>query len=246
MIKKIDEGEKLPFTEHLGELRQRLIFSVGFIAVVFGLAYAGSDKLILPFAALLDGKMIFISPTEAFYVHIKVAFYTALAVSMPVILYHIWAFVAPGLLKNEKKFSLRFVIAGTFCFAFGAAFCYFAVLPFGIKFLLGYGGDTLTPMMAVGAFISFNLNLMFIFGVVFQLPLVVIFIHSMGLVTLDQLRGFRRYLVVLSFVAAAVITPPDVFTQVVLSLPILLLYEISILIIRTYDRKKDAEEDTAG
>ncbi len=241
MIKKLGESEKVPFTAHLTELRKRLVFSLGVVAVLFGLAYAVSDKLLIPFSSLIDEKLVFLSPTEAFFVHLKIAFYTALGLAVPVLLYQLWAFIAPGLVKKEKKYSLRLIVASTIFFAAGASFCYFAVLPYGIKFLLGYGGETLRPMMAVGYFVGFSLNLMLVFGVVFQLPLVVIFIHTLGLVTLDQLRDFRRYLVVLSFVGSAVITPPDVFTQVVLSLPLIALYEMSLLTIRIYDRKKIAK-----
>ena len=201
-----------------------------------------SDKLLLPFANLIDEKLVFISPTEAFFVNLKIAIYTALAVSVPVIVYQAWAFISPGLLPGEKTKSLRLVISSTLFFIAGAAFCFFLVLPMGLKFLIGYGGDLLIPMLSIGAFIGFCLKLMLVFGVIFQLPLIVIFLHSMGLVTLDKLKGFRGYLVVSSFIISAVITPPDVFTQILLALPLMILYEASMIFIKIFKKKKIEEK----
>lgn len=243
MIKKLEPGETAPFTAHLDELRKRLIVSVAVIGVAFGIAYTVSEQLIMPFSALLDTELIFLTPTEAFFAHIKIAFYAALAVSVPVIFFQAWSFIAPGLLVTERKYTFRFAIASAFFFTGGAAFCYFMVLPFGLKFLLGYGGETLTPMMSISAYIGFCVNLMFVFGVVFQLPLVVLLLHKMGIVTIEALVDFRRYLVVMSFILAAVITPPDVFTQIVLSLPLILLYELTILFIKVFIRDKKKEDE---
>ena len=178
--------------------------------------------------------------------HLKIAFYTALGVSIPVILYQSWSFVSPGLLPGEKTQSLRLVISSTVFFVIGSAFCYFLVLPLGLKFLIGYGGDMLIPMLSIGAFIGFCVKLMLVFGVVFQLPLIVIFLHSLGLVTIKQLKDFRGYLVVSSFVISAIITPPDVFTQILLALPLIILYETSLLFIRVFKRKKDEKTDESS
>jgi len=245
-IKKLEPGEKIPFTDHLSELRDRLIRTVVFIGVTFGLAYAVSDKLLMPFAGLIEQKLVFISPTEAFFVHLKIAFYAALGVSVPVIIYQAWSFVSPGLLPGEKTQSFRLVIFSTAFFIIGAVFCYYLVLPLGLKFLIGYGGDMLIPMLSIGAFIGFCVKLILVFGVVFQLPLIVVFLHSMGLVTIEQLKNFRGYLIVSSFVISAVITPPDVFTQILLALPLMILYETSLLFIRVFKRKKDEETVESG
>ena len=246
MVKKLQEGQKVPFTEHLEELRDRIIICVSFIGVAFVAAYAVSDRILEPLAGLIDRKLVFISPTEAFFVYLKVAFYTALALSVPLVLYQAWAFVSPGLYNTEKKHSFRLVIASTAFFALGASFCWFLVLPLGLKFLIGYGGDLLLPMISVGLYIGFCLKLILVFGVVFQLPLVVVFLHSIGLVTLEQLKGFRGYLVVVSFIVSAVITPPDIFTQVILALPLLALYETSILFIKIFRKNKNEKEIIAG
>ena len=208
--------------------------------------YAVSDKLLLPFAGLIEQKLVFISPTEAFFVHLKIAIYAALGLSVPVILYQAWSFIAPGLLPGEKTKGLRLVVSSTIFFVVGAAFCYYMVLPMGLKFLIGYGGDLLLPMLSIGAFIGFCVKLMLVFGVVFQLPLIVIFLHGLGLVTIDQLKSYRGYIILSSFVVSAVITPPDVFTQILLALPLMILYESSLIFIRIFKRKKDAETVDTG
>jgi len=238
MIKKLKEGEKVPFTEHLEELRSRLMLCLGMVFVLFFATWAVSDRLLAPFTSLLPGgKLVFISPTEAFFVHMKIAFYAAGILGLPFFLYHAWAFLAPGLLKKEKKYLSGFIFFSTLFFTAGALFCFNMILPYGLAFLLGFGGETLLPMLSISAVIGFCLNLMVVFGIVFQLPIVVIFLNMADLVTVEQLAGFRPYLVVTAFVISAVITPPDVFTQVVLAIPIVILYEASILILKTTAKK---------
>ncbi|GMT42568.1 MAG: Sec-independent protein translocase protein TatC [bacterium] len=245
MIKKLDPGEKVPFTEHLEELRRRIITSIVVVGSAFVLTYSVSDRLLSPLAALVDVKLVFIAPTEAFFVNLKVAFYTALAVSAPLLFYQTWAFVAPGLLEREKKYTVRLMAGSTLLFAVGVAFCFYMVLPLGLKFLIGYGGDMLLPMLSVGAYLGFCLKLMLVFGIVFQLPLVVAFLYFTGITDIEGLIKFRGYLVVGSFILAAVVTPPDVFTQVVLALPLIILYELSLITIRIFGGKKIAEKHKA-
>lgn len=242
MIKRLKNGEKAPLTAHIGELRQRMMYSVAVIGVLFAGMFAVSDMLLIPFADLMQGeKMVFISPTEAFFAHLKISFYAALGLSVPFLLHQTWTFVSPGLMKKEKLYALGFGVSSAIFFAGGASFCFFVVLPFGLSFLIGYGGELLTPMLTVSNVLGFSLTLMFIFGIVFQLPIVLIFLNMVGILYPGQLTQFRPYLIVISFVLSAIITPPDIFTQVVLSLPIILLYEMSIILIRFFG-KKDAEE----
>jgi len=132
----------------------------------------------------------------------------------------------------------------TLLFISGLAFCFYLVLPMGLKFLIGFGSDMITPMLSIGAYLGFCLKLLLVFGIVFQLPLVVIFLYSIGIVDIESLRSFRGYLVVSSFILAAVITPPDIFTQVVLALPLIILYELSLLAIKIFSRKKNEKKDT--
>ncbi len=243
MVKKLKPGETAPFVAHLSELRDRLIRGAICVMIFFAVAWFFSDILLQPIVALMKGsKPVFINPTEAFFVHMKVAFYAALAVSIPFLLYQAWSFVSPGLLENEQRYVLPFILCATVLFAAGAAFCYFLVLPFGLNFLLGYGGGQFSPMISIAALVGFCLTLMFVFGLIFQLPLVVIFLNLAGMVTAEQLASFRPYLIVISFILSAIITPPDIFTQAVLAVPLVLLYEISIVLIRLFGRKEDGVE----
>ena len=244
MIKKLKDGEQIPFSDHLGELRTRLIHCIGVVFVIFMATWAVSDRLMVPFTSLFPaGKLVFISPTEAFFVHMKIAFYAAGILSLPFFLYHAWAFLAPGLMKKEKKYLSAFVFFSTLFFTSGALFCFHLILPYGLSFLLGFGGETLLPMLSISAVITFCLNLMLVFGIVFQLPIVVIFLNMAGIVTIDQLASFRSYLAVAAFFISAVITPPDVFTQIVLALPIIFLYEASIIVLRITARSAKKKSD---
>jgi len=244
MIEKLEAGEKAPFTAHLDELRKRLILCIAILFIFFMTAWPFSAYLLQPFQSLLgDRELVFITPTEAFFVHVKVSFYTAAALALPVLLYQGWAFLSPGLFKKEKKFLFRFVFASTIFFPLGAGFCFFLVLPYGLAFLLAFGGESLMPMLSISSVIGFCLNLMFVFGIVFQLPVLVVFLNLMEIVTVDQFRNFRPYLIVSSFVISAVITPPDVFTQVVLSLPLIILYELSIILLKVIGKNGKSVEE---
>jgi sec-independent protein translocase protein TatC len=248
MIEKLEPGQKAPFTAHLGELRKRLILCIATLFLFFIAVWPFSAYLLGPFQALLgDRELVFITPTEAFFVHVKVAFYTAAALSLPVLLYQGWAFLSPGLFKKEKKFLFRFVFASTIFFPLGAGFCFFLVLPYGLNFLLAFGGESLMPMLSIASVIGFCLNLMFVFGIVFQLPVLVVFLNLMEIVTVEQFTRFRPYLIVSSFLVSAIITPPDVFTQVVLSLPLIILYELSLILLKVIGKNKksvEADSDT--
>ena len=253
MVRKLEPGEKVPFTEHLTELRHRLLICAGVVCVFFLGSWGFSDSLLAPFAGLLgDRELVFINPTEAFFAHVKVAFYASLAFSMPVLLYQFWAYVAPGLMEAERKGAFLFLIFSTIFFLVGASFCFLLILPFGLKFLIGFGGELLSPMLSVSSVIGFSVTLMFVFGLVFQLPIIVVFLNVIGVVGPEHLTAFRPYLVVSAFIVSAIITPPDVFTQVVLSLPMILLYEVGILVVKITGRKKQyaldmaREEETDG
>ena len=245
MIRKLGSGEKVPFTQHLAELRTRLIFCVVFLGAAFIGCYAVSDKLLTPFARMLGAKMVFLTPMEALMAYMNIAFYAALAISVPVIVYQLWSFIAPGLVEKEKRFAAPVIVSASVLFFVGVAFCWFVVLPFAIQFLMSYGGYVMTPMISVNAYMSFCLSMMLVFGLVFELPLVVVFIHAVGLVSLDALRNFRRYWIVVAFIIGAIVTPtPDVINQTLTSLPLIVLYEISLVYIYLFGRRK-VEKDKA-
>ncbi len=235
-IKQIDEP--VPFLEHLQELRKCLIYSI--IAVVFFSAsvYPFIEKalnhLILTSQA---GRLIFISPVEAFWVRIKLTFFLGLFLSAPFVFFQIWEFIQKGLLSKEKKNVSLLSFVSYVLFIVGASFGYFFIIPLGMKFLLAYGTDTLVPMLSVSRYLSFLFSLVFAFGLIFELPLIIGFFAKIGLLESRTLREKRRLAIVAIFILAAALTPgPDVFSQVLMAGPLLILYEAGISVARLIER----------
>ena len=218
------------FIQHLEELRRRIIYCLLFIVAAAFISYPFINKILF-FLAKPLGKMVFIQPVEAFVTYIKLALFCALFISLPFIIYQIWAFISPGLKKNEKRYALLFAPLGFLLFIIGCAFAYFVIIPFGIKFLLGFQSAWLVPMITVSSYITFFCIMILIFGCVFQLPVVILLLGKLGLIDPITLRRNRKYVILVIFVIAAIITPPDVITQIMISLPLILLYEISILLV---------------
>ena len=251
MPKTLSRGARVPLVQHLEELRQRIIVCVLFFVAAFIVCYIYSDRLLAPFAGLLNAKLVFLTPLEAFMAYMNIAFYAALALSVPVLAWHAWAFVLPGLLEHESRKAGRFVLGTILFFALGLAFCWYLVLPFAIPFLMAYGGDVMTPMISVKAHLNFCLSMLLVFGLVFELPVIVVFVHGIGLVSLEALKNFRRYWIVVAFTIGAIVTPtPDVFNQTMASLPLVVLYEASIIYIHFFGRKgqpvKEKPDETSG
>lgn len=188
------------------------------------------------------GKFIFTGPVEAFWVRMKLAFFLGLFASMPFVLYQFWSFIERGLLPAEKRMAGRITVISFGLFAAGAGFCYFLILPIGVKFLFAYGSDVLVPMISISRYLSFVFALVFAFGLIFELPLAIGFLVQIGILRSQTLRGQRRFMIVAIFIVAAALTPgPDVFSQVLMALPLLVLYEISIIVARVIERRKDNE-----
>ncbi len=239
-LRRVDQDETLPFTSHLEELRLRLIYCSVTIFVVFCALYSVSDYLFELFREPMgDYQIIAIAPTEAFFAYLKVSFYMALIISTPLLLFHVWEFVAPGLLENERRYTGLFVVFGTLFFVLGGLFCYFLVLPYGLSFLLGYAGDSISAQITASNYISFTFKLIIAFGVIFQLPIVIILLTKIGVVTPDALSEKRPFFIVGSFIVAAIMTPPDVFTQIIMAGPMIILFETSVLVSRLFIVKKD-------
>jgi len=244
VVRKVEPNEKLPFTMHLEELRWRLIYCMVTVAVAFAALYGVSDYIFQFIRKPLDMDLVFLAPAEAFFVYLKIAFYMAIVASIPMILYQAWEFIAPGLLESERRYTGAFVVLGTVFFIIGASFCYFVVLPYGLKFLIGFGGEGLKPMISVGNYISFVFKIALAFGVIFEMPIVIVFLAKMGLVTPESLAKKRSYFIVGSFIVSAILTPPDVFTQVIMAVPMLILFELSIIASRFFIHKPEsAQED---
>lgn len=242
----MSKEEKSPFTEHLGELRDRLVRSFIAVAIGFVVAYFFKEKLFEILTAPLitamgeDGnaRMIFTGLPEAFFTYLKVALLTGVILAMPVLFYEFWMFVSPGLYRSEKKYFLPIVFLSVFFFAVGASFGYFVVFPYGFKFFLGFATENIYAMPSMKEYLSFASKMLLAFGFVFELPLVLTFMARMGLVTVPFLKKNRKYALLLFFVGAALITPPDVVTQVMMALPLMLLYEISIIGAKIFGKEK--------
>jgi len=242
------DDDKLPFTAHLEELRKRLITCFAAVGIGFLISYGFKEQLFYlltrPLISVMPqgDKIVFTGLPEAFFTYLKISFLSGLILAAPVILYQFWMFVAPGLYKKERRLLLPIVFLSSFFFIGGALFGYFIVFPLGFKFFLGFATETIRPLPAMREYLSFSSKLLLAFGLVFELPLVITFLSRMGLVTVDYLKKNRKYAILLFFVAAAILTPPDVVTQVMMALPLMLLYEISIIGARIFARKKSEKE----
>lgn len=236
--------DKMPFTQHLEELRKRLIIICISVGIGFIATYSVSDKVISVLKRPLGQDLIFISPTEAFFVNLKAAFFLSIVITIPITLYQLWKFISPGLLEKEKKATIPFVVFATIMFCIGGLFSYFIILPFGMKFLLGYGSHEIKPMISLSNYVSFTTRLILAFGVVFELPLFMLFLSKLGIVSPGFLTKNRKYAILLVFIVAAILTPPDVFTQVLMAIPLIILYEISIILSKIVYKKKKQKDDS--
>lgn len=241
-----DEME-MPFLDHLEELRWRLIKAL--LAMVacsilsFVFIQEMFDFLVRPYRRAVqllattgggaeiaqDSRLVFLGPSAGFMIYLKLALTAGLILALPVIFYQLWKFVVPGLLSKERQIVPRFTIAATMCFLSGAAFCYFLVLPYGLSFLLGFQTKDLVAMITIEEYFGFVTTILLVFGVLFEMPVLSYLLARLGILTPEFLRQKRRYGIVTIFILAAVLTPTvDAFTQILLAVPLLALYEVSI------------------
>jgi sec-independent protein translocase protein TatC len=243
------EEDKAPFTAHLEELRSRLIVSFVAVGIGFFVAYFFKEKLfemlMKPLTDVMGegDKLIFTNLPEAFFVYLKTAFLAGVMAASPVILYEFWKFVGPGLYKKERMVLLPVVFLCSFFFIGGALFGYFIVFPYGFKFFLGFATEFIRPLPSMKEYFSFASKLLIAFGVVFELPLIITLFSRLGLVSVDFLKKNRKYALLLFFVGAAILTPPDVITQIMMAVPLMFLYEISIIGARIFARKNPYENE---
>lgn len=242
----MEEKRKSPFTEHLGELRDRLVRSFMAVGIGFVGAYFFKEKLFQILTAPLvtamgnneNTRMIFTGLPEAFFTYLKVSLLTGILLAVPYLFYQFWMFVSPGLYRNEKKYLVPIVVLSVFFFIIGTCFGYFIVFPYGFKFFLGFATETIHALPSMKEYLSFASKMLLAFGLVFELPLVLTFMARMGLVTVPFLKKNRKYALLLFFVCSALITPPDVVTQVMMAFPLMLLYEISIVGAKVFGKEK--------
>ena len=246
----MNDEDKIPFTAHLEELRKRLIISFVAVGIGFVLSYGFKEYLfgilVHPLQSVMQegDTLIYTNLPEAFFTYLKVALLAGVGLATPVLLYQFWMFVAPGLYEKEKRLLLPIVFLCSFFFIGGALFGYFIVFPWGFKFFLGFATETIRPMPSMKEYLGFAAKLLIAFGLVFELPLVITFMARMGLVSVEFLKKNRKYAVLLFFAGAAILTPPDVVTQVMMAMRLMLLYEISIIGARIFARRPlDADEE---
>lgn len=231
------EGTEAPFVSHLIELRDRLIKALIAVGIAFGaLAFFPGpgglyDLLAAPLISALPqgATMIATNVISPFLVPLKITLMAAFLLALPIVLYQVWAFVAPGLYSHEKKLVLPLVISSTVLFLAGVAFCYFFVFGQVFKFIQGFAPKSITAAPDIEAYLGFVLTMFIAFGAAFEVPVVVVVLARMGVVSVEKLRAFRGYFIVVAFIIAAVITPPDVVSQLALAVPMCLLYEVGIL-----------------
>jgi sec-independent protein translocase protein TatC len=248
-MNEIDES-KMPLLDHLIELRSRLLWSFLALAIAFGISLYFARPifgfLVQPLLASGQTKLIYTAIFEAFFVEIKVAFFAATFFSFPVFATQLWRFVAPGLYSKEKRAFLPFLLATPVLFIIGASMAYFMAIPVALEYLLGFGGSVggveQQALPGVDNYLNFVMKFIFGFGISFLLPVLLMLLERAGIVTLEQLKSARRYAIVGAFAIAAVLTPPDVVSQLLLAIPLCILYELALIAIWFTRRRRNKAE----
>lgn len=231
-----EDDEPMTLLGHLGELRRRMTRIVIAIILGFFACYSVSEPLynwlLIPLKATLpaNGHLTFLSPQGLFFVYMKLALLASVFLTSPFAFYQFWAFIAPGLYREEKRAILPLSLLSALFFLSGATFCYFMVFPVAFKFFMSFATDVIIPMISVDEYLSFVVKLLLAFGLVFEMPLFSYFLSKMGLITPEAMRRHRKYAVLVIFIVAAILTPPDVFSQCLMAAPMFVLYEVSVYV----------------
>ena len=239
-----EELEEMPLLAHLQELRKRIILIFCYVLLGFLICYAFAEDIFSFIVAPLlvelptNSRLIFTALPEAFFVYIKVAFLAGMFLMSPCIFYQVWAFVAPGLYREEKLYAIGIGICSSLFFIGGGAFCYYNVFPVAFRFFLGFSNAYIEAMPSLDIFLSFALKLLFAFGLIAQMPLFAFFLGRLGIISVRGMKNFRKYFMLLAFIVAAILTPPDIFSQTLMAIPMLLLYELSICVVFVLERSR--------
>ena len=244
-------SEGMALTEHLTELRKRLIIAAGAWLVAFMACYSYGEKIFSFVAepvrtALPEGSsLVFINATEPFFTILKVSALAGLVIAFPIIIWQTWNFVAPGLYAHEKRMVIPFVLFSSLCFGTGTYFGFTLVFPMVFTFLVTYGTSVggVQAMLSMGAYLTLATRLLLAFGLVFELPIVIFFLARLGIVDYLWLSRNRKYALLVAFIVGAVLTPPDIFSQASIAVPFIILYEVGIIVARLFGKKKVVEED---
>jgi sec-independent protein translocase protein TatC len=236
---------------HIADLRKRLVISCLTVTVMFFVCFSFYEPILnwmmVPVEAVLpkNSQMVAVEIQETFFTALKVAFFAGFIVSLPVIFWQLWLFLAPGLYDHEKKLVIPFVFFATLMFLSGAAFAYYIVVPVGFEFLINFGSTVVTVLPSIGKYVGFFTKLLIGFGIAFELPVITFFLAKIGLVDDRMLKNFFRYAIVLIFIVSALLTPPDVISQLLMAAPLTLLYGVSIYIAKVFNpaaKEEDEEE----
>ena len=242
MTEQVEEQKSEPFVSHLIELRNRMMWAVGTVLILFFALVPFASELYEWFAKPLisnlpqGGSMISTEPHGPFFIPFKFAFATAFALAVPMMLYQLWAFVAPGLYKNEKSIALPLVVSSTLLFYLGIAFAYYVVFPVIFKFFIGMAPEGVAVMTDISSYMSFALKLFFAFGVAFEVPVATVLLARMGVVSTTNMAKQRPYIILGAFVLGMLMTPPDIFSQIMLAIPVCLLFEVGLFFARRLER----------
>lgn len=234
------DAGKMSFFDHLTELRTRILWSLGAAGAGLAIALYFTERVMKYLIAhVLKVQPIFTTPTEAFWTYMKVAMLGGLFIAMPVVLWNVWAFVAPGLHPHERKYAAPFVIIGSVLFLLGGAFAFFVVVPFAIQFLVSFGQQQgLQAMLSISSSIDFVLKFTLAFGLVFEMPVVITLLSMIGVVTPQFLSKNRKYAILINFMIAAILTPtPDAINQSLMAGPLIILYEVGIIAARIFGKR---------
>ena len=228
------DAKRMSLTGHLAELRKCLIISIIAIGIGFIISFNFSEEILKFLTRFINPEnrptFIFLSPAEALWSNFKVAFFAGIILTLPVVLYEIWRFISPGLNEKERRYALPFIILSFISFCIGLIFCYFVVLRFAMNFLLTYKTTGLTPMISINYYLDFVIKFMLAFGAIFELPFIIVFLTRIGILSPEFLSKNRKYAILINFIIAAILTPtPDIFNQLLMAVPLMVLYELGII-----------------